>query len=808
MTNQREGGIRRNLSAALEDSDEFNKLLKEYGEGSSKNLIFPSQGSVNDAISNPGGPSWQQLQEFATLRKTRNSQALTIQSETRTQQGISPVPTTISLWVHAGLLDGTQGGSANTVRFYLMPVIALWNPYTNPIEGKDLYALWNLHSLRGANKNGNATFGMGGLILNKGTEEVIAPNTNGVFAPVRSDINDAALKAGAMIFKLQVPEIAPGETVYLSPIGLNPLGWRQADAETGTNILGKVPLTFFDTTTNRAKVNAFYIDAVSPVDATWANSSVTLRTWNQMNAGQFWLADDPDKLMSNPLHQIFKLNYSGTQNPGFASFTLKSTNANEAPNFGAGEFPSMGLYTMSRFTEDSLRVDKDPSTFPNLTLPWLTENDPSAPYQGPTNIELASTTDFNNRFYPSTYWNSGSSTTNDHESFDNFLQTTGLAQSNGYAGFSTGTPVSQTTLFELHADAAVSSIAEFSNARLRSSPIDSTVDFKQIEYKRNACYTPAYQVGNSLTPSWLQSPSDLFRSNWSSLTYNGGEQYDPNLTVYDNSYLLNQNLYDRFFLTGSIDSTLLTSPNPVALCDNTALGLNNSEVTLGDLNDYENAASKLLIHGAFNINSQSVEAWKSLLSSTISHPLRSSTPDDEASYSLFRNPTGNDLQKSFSDVSDPDLYNGYSSLNQTDIDSLAQAIVNEIKARGPFHSISDFVNRDPDSSEPEHQYLGALEAAIRKSGVNDFLLSDPTMHTAVLITITFIPHQVYRLSSAITNSSDNNTKISTAAQAPGSLTQMDLLARLGPYQRTLRYVHDFSQNPNSRHQRIIHREAM
>lgn len=43
----------------------------------------------------------------------------------------------------------------------------------------------------------------------------------------------------------------------------------------------------------------------------------------------------------------------------------------------------------------------------------------------------------------------------------------------------------------------------------------------------------------------------------------------------------------------------------------------------------------------------------------------------------------------------------------------------EVKARGPFLNMADFVNRRPNSSDATHRVLGALQAAIDKSGLNN-----------------------------------------------------------------------------------------
>ena len=74
---------------------------------------------------------------------------------------------------------------------------------------------------------------------------------------------------------------------------------------------------------------------------------------------------------------------------------------------------------------------------------------------------------------------------------------------------------------------------------------------------------------------------------------------------------------------------------------------------------------------------------------------------------------------------EPAHWNNPRALSPEEIDGLAAEIVAEVKARGPFLSLSDFVNRrleggkvscDPISPTPNA--CGALRAAIDRSGIN------------------------------------------------------------------------------------------
>ncbi|MFP6865619.1 MAG: hypothetical protein VCA35_06720 [Roseibacillus sp.] len=61
-------------------------------------------------------------------------------------------------------------------------------------------------------------------------------------------------------------------------------------------------------------------------------------------------------------------------------------------------------------------------------------------------------------------------------------------------------------------------------------------------------------------------------------------------------------------------------------------------------------------------------------------------------------------------------WSGYRRLDHDDITRLATAIVEQVKLRGPFQSVTEFVNRRVEDSEFGLQ--GALQAAITMSGIN------------------------------------------------------------------------------------------
>ena len=123
----------------------------------------------------------------------------------------------------------------------------------------------------------------------------------------------------------------------------------------------------------------------------------------------------------------------------------------------------------------------------------------------------------------------------------------------------------------------------------------------------------------------------------------------------------------------------------------------------------------LLVDGAFNVNSTSTAAWKAFLTSVRDQQLLDASGKAQAK----THPFGTMGYAVSPATSGPEGdWSGFRDLSDSELDGIAKAIVIEVKARGPFLSLADFVNRRPNSTDPTHRALGALQAAIDKSGVN------------------------------------------------------------------------------------------
>jgi hypothetical protein len=145
-------------------------------------------------------------------------------------------------------------------------------------------------------------------------------------------------------------------------------------------------------------------------------------------------------------------------------------------------------------------------------------------------------------------------------------------------------------------------------------------------------------------------------------------------------------------------------------------------------------AAHIMLEGPFNVNSTSVKAWKTLLSSMKGKPIayledtdgNPNTPGVRYREESTQNtpvgfgglPYGKPITGNTSDPTDAEQWRNWRELTDSEIDELAKAIVNQVKLRGPFLSLSEFVNRRLDSSNQDLSVKGALQAALDDPSVS------------------------------------------------------------------------------------------
>jgi hypothetical protein len=138
---------------------------------------------------------------------------------------------------------------------------------------------------------------------------------------------------------------------------------------------------------------------------------------------------------------------------------------------------------------------------------------------------------------------------------------------------------------------------------------------------------------------------------------------------------------------------------------------------------WKTIASRLEVEGMFNVNSTSVKAWRALLGHARDQktPLVTPTGDvlsGKEDYAFSRSAVAGDTEAKtigtsggFSACAE---FAGYRILDGAVLDRFAEEIVKQVRARGPFLSLAEFVNRQLTSaSDPEKRALaGTIQAAL------------------------------------------------------------------------------------------------
>ncbi|MEI6033057.1 MAG: hypothetical protein WCS65_02100 [Verrucomicrobiae bacterium] len=322
--------------------------------------------------------------------------------------------------------------------------------------------------------------------------------------------------------------------------------------------------------------------------------------------------------------------------------------------------------------------------------------------------------------------------------------------------------------------------------------------------------SPAYAIGNSFASPYVasnQAVAGSYNTNYQSSI--GSPRTYVYQTQEDFSYLANCALFDSYFFSGiapradagladkyATIAVLTDSTNPLnqagplpdprlriqafsgansTVSDSysairTALSANGTALP-PDARDrpYSRSASYLMQDGAFNVNSTSLEAWKAFLKSvnspripTLDPTTLTFTTPTSSGYPFPRTrPANGGAFTGSTSGGSSNRWNGYFKMDDAQVDALAARIVNEVKQRGPFLSLSDFINRRLTASNNAQSQRGALQAAIDASGCNN---------------------PVYANVSPTGYAHDSNAANTPAsAAATGYLTQADILQAIGSH---------------------------
>ena len=352
-----------------------------------------------------------------------------------------------------------------------------------------------------------------------------------------------------------------------------------------------------------------------------------------------------------------------------------------------------------------------------------------------------------------------------------------------------------------------------------TGPMQTIADFRRSNALTTS-YLPHFvqPVGNSLLHP-LMSPNRVMESN-------------PAISataLLDHSVLANHALYDRFYFStfatrgaetpdtvfekfmNLIDPLASTGAPKVPLPSQsfqpylpngkTGVSAKAELFTSGKPNNtaYQKAAEYQMVQGPFNVNSTSIQAWKAVLASMNKSEVATLWAKN-ATQETNTSPGVPILAMSLLNggltgvpVADANIdnntrtndWNGYRELDDAQLTTLATEIVKQVRLRGPFLSMSEFVNRQI-GADPALTLSGALEKAISDSGINDTFMA---AYVTPLRASDFSDIALYNYKTTAATSGPNSASLATpgslskgnpAAGAPGWISQGDLMRILEP----------------------------
>ena len=762
------GGLKKDLTRLLIDGQ---STTTDLISTTATSPLFPFS-TADNATSNYV-PTWGYLRSYTQLT-TQADGTLPVRLPTLTQAGISPVLTYFSLGYRYATNGPLADGSQVQVQFY--PIVVLWNPYTVPIQAHTYEvgiapAPYGAINVKLQNSPDGQTW-------------TDVPKTGCNFTSITSFTTSSnGTNTEYVIFGLKCPQIAPGQSLIFS---IPPANSGQAYSNIGTNA-PQLTNDVYPSTGNYVTLSL--PGGTIPSGQSSYNYRV-LSTSFFTNGGGGVL----NMYLGEPSSKTAIKNYDSNYNPYTTGKQWYQTNqgigwdnisvpgsVNQTGLFSNTDVSNKGpcfvFYAQAVFSGQGSNGAIDSNNGASLMLPsrWIAQGNMRAPITARTrldtnyNVLYSANAGLNSAYAPWLHIQTGVP-----PSSPPYQVSAGLGHDWDLAA-STPIPV---TLFEVRPNTQPNF---FSIGQLQQAPLSTIGAY------------PSYAVGNSLADFHLNSGTML------TSTGPAGGTVQPltnQKAYYDISWLLNRTLWDRYYFstvpgTGALPATL---PNPRLVSYNSSSSA---------LQNVDQAAANLLVSGGFNINSTSQQAWRAVLGgvSRLGYdPVgRTSTaqpaPGAPATSPLsrFSQPTASSADPSGTDPTS--VWQGYRTLTAQQIAQLASDIVTEIRARGPFISLADFINRrlvDTSTTAPNAFGLkGTLQAALdnRLSTTSTTYATNDAASGSFWATYSATPvasgtqykqqiyfganHTLGNLGTAL------NPVSNRSAYAPKYLTQADILSTLG-----------------------------
>ena len=835
--NVRDGGWRRDLSAYLDSEGDIPALTESGaqlpGISDQDALVGPANAMEDNLSANPGQAKrfsrvaprfgllrkWAERSETASFGSYRtanevgdlvalstgggNSKSVDIQK--RTKSHLMPVLVEGSMFYNLSYYTPPtppQPGNPHALRVHFYPRVVLWNPFNFPIQVPNSGIFMHINGAKSVE-----------VTLRDGRKQTFRMYWG------RGDGKTGGSVRGSMFFRMDAATIEPGESMVWSPATNTPYNESNFGQNRLSPSIGPSPLRAFYQDKRADNWPLFEIKFPGGVALPGQYSNVTPAVpvdWREMVPvrpggniqDKAWTQADDYFMSWKPLPSTSfdASDFSNAPMGRFISCAYQYGDEDEMPVEWTSVDPVP--FAMTTVSNTSMSQLPDRRTRDGFRLRWFNETESnrigSGSLAGTPYLEESAIGNWNMRAswaFRNPFENVSDVAPNffgiyTRDLFDGEVDWSNMAPKAAGGKF-LGDPFDQPShgpqkriLFDVpRAGAELSSVGAFQH-----------VGFSEF------IWHPTYPLGNSLADprvpiahtepdrsekinrdkgGWNQdsigystdgrsgndngATTDADNWAWSARNYYQQAALDQTL-VYDLSYELNHTLWDGYFLSSGTNAQ-----KGAFLADREASPLPNGrmkpnpmagQIQPKDLTDFHKAGSKLLIDGAFNVNSTSVAAWEALLLSGVD-----GVHGDKVAFPRFLETPSGDWNGN--DAKSSQAWAGQRVFTREEIRKLAEEIVREVEARGPFLSLGDFVNRRLEAGE--HGKKGALQAAIDRAGLNaPFTEAWPLDNRQSLSDFRHVDHIVDPTRMEQTLKPDT-----TAWGGLGFLTQADVLQYIG-----------------------------
>ena len=808
LSNVRDGGLKKDLTSAFAPgTTETTAPTGELWQIPSTTLGTPlGADMLATGVANfdGKGPTWQVLRSYAQLgsRVTGSgttasmapiAPAASTAPTQPTQMGVFPVVVGYQIYYSSEVI---KVGTEYQVLLRHIPAVILWNPYNVSLDSAT-YAFQHSFDSHFAGavfyariQSGTSSGASVGFSANTQASSpyyyyqlgITAPSPTIRRYPLQFELNSGVMEPGrayiyAMAADADTDDTRANPATYKSDPTKLPFtlvrGWS-VGAINGVGIVARSPL-FAQPPNLPAGSNYYATFGIGGSSSTVSQKNMP----DPSNPADYGLKVG-GSLPSNDL-LIMRLGSDSGPDLQWLSNNISRTTNQQHRTLGTA-FPtsptaattaaSWGFKLNLKTTE--LDTKFVPTVTTNSWIPWLAGYNPRATnsFRSAYEVQLPGGNGYYNSNPSFGRVNSLNPTTNPANLEPNYS----INESGGFFPFPYASGSQPTVLFDVpRPGQALQSIAALQHADINRYLFQPKLVANTYSLRLANNFAPCYPIGNSMVDMRVGLSTDPYGQ----LTRAAGNNITGSQPAwfFDQSYLANHALWDNYYFSTvpSTGSVAFPLPNGRQVLATTAQG---DDTTV--LRDTDQSASRLMVDGGFNINSTSVEAWRAVLASTLNTPVGSKALPNKVPVPRLVYPVddANEMDQTSFAENEPNSFAGYRTLTPAQISALATAVVAQVKARGPFVSMADFVNRalvDPTSTNGtanDKRNAGALHAAIAATTINSSFTN-----TGTDIVSLPVPGAGFSSYNAVP---DSTIPVPLSTNSPGWVTQADLLQVLGP----------------------------